>query len=109
MSVIAGRTAIRTQSGVIDARRSRSPQGALLEMAALEMERQRLLAESARMQRRGEQIVQRVEEIVRRQRRLQRFVDFGGSEVGTAEPLASPLPAAPARTTSTHRSRKLGY
>ena len=44
MSVIAGRTAIRTQSGVIDARRSRSPQGALLEMAALEMERQRLLA-----------------------------------------------------------------
>jgi hypothetical protein len=109
MSVIAGRTAIRTQSGVIDARRSRSPQGALLEMAALEMERQRLLAESARMQRRGEQIVQRVDEIVRRQRRLQRFVDFGGSEVGTAEPLALPLPGAPARTTSTHRSRKLGY
>ena len=53
MSVIAGRTAIRTQAGVIDARRSRSPQGALLEMAALEMERQRLLAESDRMHRRA--------------------------------------------------------
>ncbi len=109
MSAIAGRTAIRTQSGVIDARRSRSPQGALLEMAALEMERQRLLAESVRMQRRGEQIAHRVDEIVRRQRRLQRFVDLGGPESGTAEPLASPLPQAPARTSLTHRSRKLGY
>ncbi len=109
MSAIAGRKAIRTQSGVIDARRSRSPQGALLEMAALEMERQRLLAESARLQQRGEQIVQRVDEIVRRQRRLQCFVDLGGPDAGTAESLASPLPPVPARTTSPHRSRKLGY
>ncbi len=107
MSAIAGRTAIRTQAGIIDARRSRSPQGALLEMAALEMERQRLLAESARLQRRGDQIVQRVDEIVRRQRRLQRFVDFGVTE---ADPAAAPAsPPSPARTVSPHRSRKLGY
>ncbi len=107
MSEIAGRTAIRTQSGVIDARRSRSPQGALLEMAALEMERQRLLAESARMQRRGEQIAQRVDEIVRRQRRLQRFVDLGRPEADpAAKPAAQPTTSRPM---SAHRSRKLGY
>ena len=106
MSEIAGRTAIRTQSGVIDARRSRSPQGALLEMAALEMERQRLLAESARMQRRGEQIAHRVDEIVQRQRRLQRFVDLGGSDPAAGS-TAAPVPAT--RSAPAHRSRKLGY
>ena len=107
MSVIAGRTAIRTQAGVIDARRSRSPQGALLEMAALEMERQRLLAESDRMHRRGEQIAQRIDEILQRQRQLQRFVDLDGADGDIAASTASPLP--PVRTMSPHRSRKLGY
>lgn len=110
MSATAGRAAIRTHAGVVDARRSRTPQGALLEMASLEMERQRLLAESVRLQRRSEQIAIRVVEIIRRQQRLHRFVDLGEP---AGEPLsqtaAPPVSPSPMRTAPLPRSRKLGY
>lgn len=75
MSALRSSSDIRKLSGIVDVRRSRTPHGALLEMSMLEMERQRLAAESARTLRRCAEIAQRIADIDSRQQRLQGFVE----------------------------------
>ncbi len=104
MSALRGSADIRRLSGIVDARRSRSPHGALLEMSMLEMERQRLAAEAARAVRRCEEIAVRIAEIERRQQRLQRFVE-------RREPAREPLAASTSSSPKTPPviSRRLAY
>src|SRR3990172_11108719 len=44
---------LKTMAGLVDARRTRTSSGALLELSMLEMEKQRLLLEMRRAERRG--------------------------------------------------------
>lgn len=66
---------IKTISGVLDRRRSRTSAGALLELSMLESERMRLDAEIARSNRRCEEIRKRLDEISDKEKRLHAFVE----------------------------------
>lgn len=93
---------LRTLAGIVDARRSRSSHGALLEMSMLEMERQRLLSEAIRLQRRCAEIAARIGEIERRQRRLQDFVAHPAPATAAQPPVSASAPA-------NLRSKRLAY
>ena len=106
MNTPSALSTLRTQAGVIDPRRGCSPQGALLEMAMLEMERQRLNGETLRMQRRAAQIAQRTAEINRRRQQLQRFIDWPAPDRPATLP---PFRPSPERNAPRQRRQTVGY
>lgn len=90
-----GVTHIKTMAALVDARRSRTSAGALLELAMLEMEKQRLKKEMLRAENRGAEIATRMHEIEAKQCRLQSFVERAETDVSMVQ--GSPPPgAAPA-------------
>lgn len=87
---------LKTLAGLVDGRRARTSSGALLELSMLEMERQRLVKEIQRAERRGVEIQGQLAEIDKKGLRLQRFVEKRSAEASTlsspgARPAASPL------------------
>jgi hypothetical protein len=101
---------IKTMAGLVDGRRTRSSSGALLELSMLEMERQRLKKEMLRIERRWIEIDGRINDIERKQLRLQRFVEKPEGEKGAGKvlPIAQPLPIHTAPTERLKR-RQLSY
>lgn len=85
---------LKTLAGLVDGRRARTSAGALLELSMLEMERQRLMKEVQRAERRGIEIRGRLDEIDKKGLRLQRFVERHGAEapISGARTVSSPLP-----------------
>lgn len=101
---LKGVQSIRTTRALLDARRVKSSAGALMELAALATERQRLLAEVERWLRRQSEIQLRLEEIAEREVRLEMVVEsraernaelnqvaLGGTPPVRAVPLAEPV------------------
>ncbi len=84
---------IKTMAGLVDGRRSRTSSGALLESSMLEMEKQRLVLEMQRAERRCAEIRGRLIEIGKKRIRLQRFVEKlnGEAHASRAQTDASPL------------------
>ena len=112
---------IKTMARLVDARRTRSSAGALLELSMLEMEKQRLFKEMQRAERRCLEIRTRTADIETKQQWLQRFVDRSVGEIlqvpptaagagllGSTLPEASPLPIHSAPTDRLKR-RQLAY
>ena len=112
---------IKTMARLVDARRTRTSSGALLELSMLEMEKQRLFKEMQRAERRCLEIRTRMADIETKQQWLQRFVDRSVGEIlqgqptatssgwsGSALPAASPLPIHSAPTDRLKR-RQLAY
>lgn len=100
---------IKTMGGIVDGRRTRTSAGALLELSMLEMERQRLMKEMQRTERRCTEIRARVAEIETKQVRLQRFVDKPYGEMQANQALAAtPFPIHTAPTDRLKR-RALAY
>lgn len=100
---------IKTMGGIVDARRIRTSAGALLELSMLEMEKQRLMKEMKRAERRCIEIRARVAEIETKQVRLQRSVDRPYAETQANQALAAmPLPIHTAPTDRLKR-RSLAY
>ncbi len=104
---------LKTLAGLVDGRRARTSSGALLELSMLEMERQRLVKEMQRAERRGVEIRGQLAEIDRKGLRLQRFVEKRSAEASTvlspgACPAASPLQIHSAPTDKLKR-RQLSY
>ncbi|MEI6113000.1 MAG: hypothetical protein WCP99_00390 [Burkholderiales bacterium] len=102
---------IKTLSGLLDQRRSRTSSGALLEMSMLEMEKQRLVLEVQRAERRAGEIRARLLEINTKSLRLQKFV-----EKVSAPPSLSPTTLVPGTPLTVHtmpankmKSRQLTY
>ncbi len=102
---------IKTLSGMLDQRRSRTSSGALLEMSMLEMEKQRLMLEVQRAERRAGEISARLLEIHTKSLRLQTFV-----EKVSAPPGQSPATMVPGTPLKIHsmpankmKSRQLTY
>ena len=108
-----GVTHIKTMAALVDARRSRTSAGALLELAMLEMEKQRLKKEMLRAESRGAEIATRMREIEAKQCRLQSFVeraetDFSPVQSSPSMGAAPPLPIFTAPTDGLKR-RALAY
>jgi predicted nuclease with TOPRIM domain len=82
---------VRTMGQLVDGRRARTSAGALLELSMLEMEKTRLTKETQRLERRGADIRQRLEEIDAKQDRLKRFV-AAPREAKPQESAAADLP-----------------
>lgn len=84
---------LKTLAGLVDGRRARTSAGALLELSMLEMERQRLVKEVQRAERRGAEIRVRLAEIDKKGSRLQLYVEKRSAEAPTTElrTAASPL------------------
>ena len=101
---------IKTMAGLVDGRRTRTSAGALLELSMLEMEKQRLVLEMRRAERRCAEIRGRLAEIEGKQHRLQRFVEKRSGEVQApqAHTVSSPLPIHSAPTDKLKR-RRLSY
>ena len=101
---------IKTMAGLVDGRRTRTSSGALLELSMLEMEKQRLVLEMRRAERRCAEIRGRLTEIEAKQHRLQRFVEkpHGEAQAPHARTVASPLAIHLAPTDKLKR-RRLSY
>ncbi len=101
---------LRTLAGLVDGRRTRTSSGALLELSMLEMEKQRLMKEMQRAERRGAEIRGRLAEIDRKGLRLRRFVEKRSAEAATPEArtASSPLPIHSAPKDKLKR-RQLSY
>ena len=101
---------LKTMGGLVDGRRTRTSSGALLELSMLEMEKQRLMKEVQRAERRGAEIRGRLAEIDKKGLRLQRFVEKRSAEAPTSEArtASSPLPIHSAPTDKLKR-RQLSY
>ncbi|MBI2317282.1 MAG: hypothetical protein HYU75_09835 [Betaproteobacteria bacterium] len=101
---------LKTMGGLVDGRRTRSSSGALLELSMLEMEKQRLVKEMQRAERRGADIRGRLAEIDRKGLRLQRFVEKRSAAGPTPETrtASSPLPIHSAPIDKLKR-RQLSY
>lgn len=84
---------LKTMAGLVDGRRTRTSSGALLELSMLEMEKQRLVLEMQRAERRCAEIRGRLTEIGNKGLRLQRFVERPNGEVQAPQTQtdASPL------------------
>ena len=108
-----GVTHIKTMAALVDARRSRTSAGALLELAMLEMEKQRLKKEMLRAESRAAEIATRMHEIETKQCRLQSFVERAEIDFPTAQGASSPgaAPAFPIFTAPTDglKRRALAY
>ena len=76
---------LKTMAGLVDGRRTRTSSGALLELSMLEMEKQRLMKEMQRAERRGAEIRGRLAEIDKKGLRLQRFVEKLNGEVHASQ------------------------
>ena len=104
---------IKTMAELVDARRSRTSAGALLELAMLEMEKQRLKKEMLRAQSRGAEIATRMHEIEAKQCRLQSIVERPVAEFSTvqANPVLGVAPPFPIFTAPTDglKRRALAY
>lgn len=83
---------LKTLAGLVDGRRARTSAGALLELSMLEMEKQRLVKEVQRAERRGAEIRGRLAEIDKKGSRLQQFVEKRSAEAPTAEVRAASSP-----------------
>ena len=92
---------IKSVRALLDRRRSRTSGGALMELSTLANERERLLAEQARLARRHSNIQARLAEIADTQVRLQQFVQVATG----AEPQPLPVADAPRRLVT----RQLDY
>ena len=101
---------LKTLAGLVDVRRTRTCSGALLELSMLEMEKQRLMKEMHRAERRGAEIRGRLAEIDKKGLRLKRFVYKCSEEVPAPEARAasSPLRIHSAPTDKLKR-RQLSY
>ncbi|OGA35894.1 MAG: hypothetical protein A3G80_07275 [Betaproteobacteria bacterium RIFCSPLOWO2_12_FULL_62_13b] len=101
---------LKTLAGLVDVRRTRTCSGALLELSMLEMEKQRLMKEMHRAERRGAEIRGRLAEIDKKGLRLQRFVEKRSAEAAAPEARAAslPLPIHSAPTDKLKR-RQLSY
>ena len=108
---------IKTMARLVDARRTRTSAGALLELSMLEMEKQRLLKEMQRAEQRCLEIRTRMADIETKQQWLQRFVDRSVGEILQGQPIATnsawsgsalPLPIHSAPTDRLKR-RQLAY
>ena len=101
---------IKTMAGLVDGRRTRTSSGALLELSMLEMEKQRLVQEMRRAERRCAEIRGRLTEIDKKGLRLQQFVEKlnGEAQAPQAHTVASPLPIHSAPTDKLKR-RRLSY
>lgn len=101
---------LKTMAQLVDGRRTRTSSGALLELSMLEMEKQRLVLEMQRAERRCAEIRGRLTEIGRKGFRLQRFVEKLNGEVhaSQAQTDASPLRIHPPPTDKLKR-RRLSY
>ena len=86
---------LKTLAGLVDGRRARTSSGALLELSMLEMERQRLVKEMQRAERRGVEIRGQLAEIDRKGLRLQRFVERRSAEGSSASSAQTHAPAVP--------------
>ena len=97
-------------AGLVDGRRSRTSAGALLELSMLEMEKQRLVQEMQRAERRCAEIRGRLTEIEAKQHRLQRFVEQprGEAQASQTHAPASSFPIHSAPTDKLKR-RRLSY
>jgi predicted nuclease with TOPRIM domain len=102
---------IKTMAGLVDSRRSRTSAGALQELSMLEMEKQRLMKELLRAERRGAEIRTRMTEIQTKQFRLQKSVDKPFGEMQTDQTLASapPFPIFATPPTDRLKRRALAY
>lgn len=98
---------LKTMAGLVDSRRTRTSSGALLELSMLEMEKQRLMLEVQRAERRCAEIRGRMAEIDKKGFRLQRFVEKLSGEVqaSQAHTVSSPLPIHSAPTDKLKRRR----
>ncbi|MCG5514367.1 hypothetical protein [Ectothiorhodospira shaposhnikovii] len=74
-SPIKSPSQVKTLSSIVDHRRSRSSSGALMELAMLEIERQRLVLEQERMAARNQEINRRLESITNKSALLYQFVE----------------------------------
>ena len=101
---------LKTMAGLVDGRRSRTSAGALLELSMLEMEKQRLVQEMQRCERRCAEIRGRLTEIEVKQHRLQRFVEKprGEAQASQTHAPASSFPIHPPPTDKLKR-RRLSY
>ena len=102
-----GVTNIQTMAGLVDGRRTRTSSGALLELSMLEMEKQRLVLEMRRAERRCADIRKRLAEIEAKQHRLHRFVEKPHGE-GQSNTTAVPFPIYRAPADKLKR-RRLSY
>ncbi len=101
-----GVTSLRTMAGLVDARRARTSQGALLELSMLEVEKTRLSSEMARAERRCADIRKRIAQINTKAQGLHRFVQQPAS--GAAPEAAAPFPIYTAPRDKV-KSRRLSY
>lgn len=101
---------LKTMAGLVDARRTRTSSGALLELSMLEMEKQRLVLEMQRAERRCAEIRGRITEIAMKGLRLQRFVEKlnGDVQASQVQKDASPLRIHSPPTDALKR-RRLSY
>ncbi len=101
---------IKTMAGLVDARRTRTSAGALLELSMLEMEKQRLVQEMQRAERRCAEIRARVADIEKKGLRLQRFVEKVNSDAQAPQVFTAassfPIHSAPADKL---KRRRLSY
>jgi predicted nuclease with TOPRIM domain len=101
---------IKTIAGLVDARRSRTSAGALLELSMMEMEKQRLSKEMLRAELRCREIRARTAEIEFKQCRLQRFLSKSVGDVMTIQAPTSaeqlPIHSAPPNQ---FKRRQLSY
>lgn len=104
---------IKTMAELVDVRRSRTSAGALLELAMLEMEKQRLKKEMLRAESRSAEIATRMHEIETKQVRLQSFVERPVMDFPSVpgSPSIGPAPALPIFTAPTDgfKRRALAY
>ncbi len=101
-----GVTSLRTMAGLVDARRARTSQGALLELSMLEVEKTRLNSEMARAERRCADIRKRIVQINAKAQSLHRFVQKPAS--GVAPEAAAPFPTYTAPRDKV-KNRRLSY
>jgi hypothetical protein len=104
---------IKTMGGLIDARRTRTSAGALLELSMLEMEKERLKKEMLRAERRIGEIRARSHDIETKQQRLNQFVERSAEispavEAALTRSTASALPIHQAPADGFKR-RQLSY
>ncbi len=86
-----GLESIRTLRGLVDKFHTRTPQGALIELARLKQERERLSDEMIRWEGRIEQIKARLEEIGEMEQWLYKVAGNAQESPGTAEGEKKPL------------------